>query len=64
MKKLATVLGVSLALFAPMTFALDTTAILAELATAATDIGAIFGGMVVGIVALWIISKARQLLKA
>lgn len=53
------------ALFAPLSaFALDTTAIVAELGTAVTDVTAVFVAMSAVIGLMFVISRVRQLAKS
>lgn len=52
-------------LLAPLSaFALDTTAIVAELATAVTDVTAVFTAMSAVIGLMFVISRVRQLAKS
>lgn len=65
MKYLATIFGTACLFVSSVSFAaLDTTAALAELASADVSVQAIFGGMIVVIALMFVISKVRSLLKA
>lgn len=64
-KTYALITGTCALLFAGVSSAaLDTTAALAELASADVSVQAIFGGMIVVIALMFVISKVRSLLKA